>query len=163
MSIQIGQTLPDVEIAVLDGMHEEAPKQHTRTLFAGRKVVLFAVPGAFTPTCSERHLPGYVAHVEAFQKRGVDVCCLSVNDAFVMHAWAQSQQVPDGLKLLADGSGAFTDALGMEMDGSAYGMGKRARRFALYAENGVVKQLHVEAPGEFRVSSAEAMLEAMSA
>lgn len=161
MTLHIGQTLPDVELAVLDGTQEDAHKQQTSELFAGRKVVLFAVPGAFTPTCSERHLPGYVAQFEAFKKRGLDVYCLSVNDAFVMHAWAQSQQVPDGLKLLADGSGAFTDAMGLEMDGSAYGMGKRARRFALYAEDGVVKQLHVEAPGEFRVSSAEAMLEAV--
>lgn len=161
MSIQIGQTLPDVEIAVLDGVHEDAQKQHTNKLFGGRKVVLFGVPGAFTPTCSERHLPGYVTGFETFTKRGIEVYCLSVNDAFVMHAWAQSQQVPDGLKMLADGSGAFTDALGLEMDGSAYGMGKRAKRFAIYAEDGVVKQLHVEAPGEFRVSSAEAMLEAV--
>ena len=161
MTIQIGQTLPDIELSVLDGMHEGAEKQQTGALFAGRKVVMFAVPGAFTPTCSERHLPGYVAQFDAFKRRAIAVYCLSVNDAFVMHAWAKSQQVPEGLKLIADGSAAFTEALGLSMDGSAYGMGKRARRFALYAENRVVKQLNVEAPGELRVSSAEAMLKAV--
>ncbi|WP_114241229.1 peroxiredoxin [Dyella sp. C9] len=158
MSIQVGQTLPDVEIrAIGDGIQEA----HTGQLFAGRKVVLFAVPGAFTPTCSNRHLPGYVQHYAEFQQRGIQVMCLAVNDAFVMQAWAASQNVPHSLLMLADGNGSFTRALGLELDGSAYGMGLRSRRFALYAEDGVVKQLHVEAPGEFRVSTAEAMLEAL--
>jgi peroxiredoxin len=160
MTIQIGQPLPDESIAVIDG--DEKHDTTTGALFAGRKVVMFAVPGAFTPTCSEFHLPGYVAQFEAFRKLGVDVLCLSVNDAFVMQAWAAAQHVPAGLKMLADGNGTFTRALGLELDGSGYGLGLRAKRFALYAEDGVVKQLHVEAPGEFRVSSAEAMLEAVS-
>jgi len=160
MSVQIGQPLPDIEIkTIADGRIEPA---RTGALFAGRKAVLFAVPGAFTPTCSEKHLPGYVQHVGEFQARGVDVLCLAVNDAYVMQAWAASQQVPPGLMLLADGNADFTRALGLERDGSAYGMGLRARRFALYAEDGVVRQLHVEAPGEFRVSSAEAMLAALA-
>lgn len=159
MSIQVGDTLPDVEIRVVRNGIEEA---RTGPLFAGRKVVLFAVPGAFTPTCSNRHLPGYVQHLAQFQARGVEVMCLAVNDAYVMQAWAASQNVPPELLMLADGNGNFTKAMGLELDGSAYGMGLRARRFALYAENGVVKTLQVEAPGEFRVSTAEAMLEALA-
>jgi glutaredoxin/glutathione-dependent peroxiredoxin len=156
MSIQVGDTLPDVEIrAVGNGIEQTG----TGALFAGRKVVLFAVPGAFTPTCSNRHLPGYVQHFAQFKARGVDVMCLAVNDAYVMQAWATSQNVPPELLMLADGNGNFTRALGLELDGSTYGMGLRAKRFALYAEDGVVKQLQVEAPGEFRVSSAESMLE----
>ena len=134
----------------------------TRSLFHGKKVVLFAVPGAFTPTCSERHLPGFVERFEDFRARGIDVACVSVNDPFVMQAWGQSQNVPEGLLMLADGNGDFTRALGLEMDASAYGMGTRCKRFALYAEDGVVKQLHVEAPGEFRVSSADYVLESLS-
>jgi peroxiredoxin len=130
----------------------------THTLFDGKKVVLFAVPGAFTPTCSEKHLPGFVEHFDEFREKGIEVACVSVNDPFVMQAWGQSQHVPDGLLMLADGNGEFTRALGLEMDASAYGMGTRAKRFAIYAEDGVVKQVHVESPGEFRVSSAEYML-----
>ncbi|OZB58869.1 MAG: peroxiredoxin [Lysobacterales bacterium 14-68-21] len=157
MTIQTGQPLPDVPLTVVDG----GERQNTRSgeLFAGRKVVMFAVPGAFTPTCSEKHLPGFVARFDAFRARGFEVFCLSVNDAFVMQAWALAQGVPPGLKMLADGNGEFTRALGLELDGSAYGMGLRARRFALVAEDGVVTSLAVEAPGEFRVSSAEAMLD----
>lgn len=158
MSIQVGQALPDVEIRAIGDSVEQT---RTGALFAGRKVVLFAVPGAFTPTCSNKHLPGYVQHYAQFQARGVEVMCLAVNDAYVMQAWAASQNVPPGLLMLADGNGSFTRALGLELDGSSYGMGLRSRRFALYAEDGVVKQLQVEAPGEFRVSTAEAMLEAI--
>jgi peroxiredoxin len=158
MSIQVGQTVPDVEIRAIGA---EIEQTQTGPLFAGRKVVLFAVPGAFTPTCSNRHLPGYVKHFAEFQARGIEVMCLAVNDAYVMQAWAASQQVPPKLLMLADGNGSFTRALGLELDGSAYGMGLRAKRFALYAEDGVVKLLQVEAPGEFRVSTAEAMLEAI--
>ena len=158
MSIQTGQTLPDVEVCLVgDGIREA----RTGELFAGRKAVLFAVPGAFTPTCSNKHMPGYVAHHDDFRKRGIAVMCLSVNDAYVMQAWAAAQNVPHDLLLIADGNASFTRALGLELDGSGYGMGLRVRRFALYAENGVVRQLHVEAPGEFRVSSAEAMLAAL--
>jgi peroxiredoxin len=158
MSIQVGQTVPDVEIRAIGAEIEQA---QTGTLFTGRKVVMFAVPGAFTPTCSNRHLPGYVQHFDEFQSRGIDVMCLAVNDAYVMQAWAASQKVPHELLMLADGNGSFTRSLGLELDGSAYGMGLRAKRFALYAEDGVVKAIHVEAPGEFRVSTAEAMLEAI--
>ena len=156
MPIQPGDTLPEVP---LQRIREGVETVDTHSLFGGKKVVLFAVPGAFTPTCSERHLPGFVEHYEDFHKRGIDVACMSVNDPFVMKAWGESQHVPAGLMMLSDGNGQFTRALGLEMDASAYGMGTRAKRFALYAEDGVVKQLHVEAPGEFRVSSAEYVLE----
>lgn len=157
MTIQPGDRLPDAVIPVIDG---DIQPHATAELFDGRKVVLFAVPGAFTPTCSNKHLPGYVEHYQAFVDRGITVICLAVNDAYVMQAWAQAQHVPKGLLMLADGNGSFTRALGLELDGTSYGMGLRARRFALYAEDGVVKQLHVEAPGEFRITSAAVMLEA---
>ena len=155
MTIQPGDRLPEVP---LQQINNGVQTIDTRTLFDGKKVVLFAVPGAFTPTCSEKHLPGFVEHFDEFREKGVEVACISVNDPFVMQAWGQSQHVPDGLLMLADGNGAFARALGLEMDASAYGMGTRAKRFAIYAEDGVVKQVHVEAPGEFRVSSAEYML-----
>ncbi|NUO75579.1 MAG: peroxiredoxin [Lysobacter sp.] len=155
MSIQVGDRLPEVN---LQRIREGVETVDTNALFDGRKVVLFAVPGAFTPTCSEKHLPGFVAHFDDFRGKGVEVACMAVNDPFVMQAWGQTQHVPDGLMMLADGNGDFTRALGLELDASAYGMGTRAKRFALYAEDGVVKQLHVEAPGEYRVSSAEHML-----
>jgi peroxiredoxin len=157
MTIQAGDRLPEATLNMIgDGGVEPVD---TRTLFDGKKVVLFAVPGAFTPTCSERHLPGFVERFEEFRKRGVDVACMAVNDPFVMQAWGQSQNVPDGLLMLSDGNGDFTRALGLEMDASAYGMGTRSKRFAIYAEDGVARQIHVEAPGEFRVSSAEYVLE----
>jgi peroxiredoxin len=155
MTIQAGDRLPEVP---LQQINNGVQTIDTPTLFDGKKVVLFAVPGAFTPTCSEKHLPGFVEHFDEFRKKGIEVACISVNDPFVMQAWGQSQHVPDGLLMLADGNGEFTRALGLEMDASAYGMGTRAKRFAIYAEDSVVKQVHVEAPGEFRVSSAEYML-----
>jgi peroxiredoxin len=155
MTIQAGDRLPEVP---LQQINNGVQTIDTHTLFEGKKVVLFAVPGAFTPTCSEKHLPGFVEHFDEFRGKGIEVACISVNDPFVMQAWGQSQHVPDGLLMLADGNGEFTRALGLEMDASAYGMGTRAKRFAIYAEDGVVKQVHVEAPGEFRVSSAEYML-----
>jgi peroxiredoxin len=155
MTIRIGDRIPEIP---LQRLREGVETVDTRTLFDGKNVVLFAVPGAFTPTCSEKHLPGYVEHFEQFRERGIDVLCMSVNDPFVMQAWGQSQGVPEGLEMLADGNGDFTRALGLEMDASGYGMGRRSKRFALYAEDGVVKQLHVEAPGEYRVSSAEHVL-----
>lgn len=160
-TLQIGQTVPHLDIAVIDGS-DEPRTVSTAELFGNHKVVMFGVPGAFTPTCSEQHLPGYVQQFDAFRERGIEVFCLAVNDAFVMQAWAASQHVPAGFKLLADGNGSFTRMMGLELDGSAYGMGLRARRFALYAENGVVKVLQIEAPGELRVSSAEAMLGAIT-
>ncbi|HEY8681918.1 MAG TPA: peroxiredoxin, partial [Rhodanobacter sp.] len=116
----------------------------------------------FTPTCSNKHLPGYVRHFEDFRSRDIELMCLAVNDGHVMRAWAESQHVPAGLLMLADGNADFVRALGLELDGTSFGMGLRARRFALYAEDGVVRLLHIEAPGEFRVSSAEAMLTAIA-
>lgn len=155
MSIQAGDRIPEAILQyVADGVH----KIDTLTLFEGRKLVLFAVPGAFTPTCSERHLPGFVEHFDAFRERGIEVACMAVNDPFVMQAWGESQHVPAGLRMLADGNADFTRALGLEMDASGFGMGTRSKRFALYAEHGVVRALFVEAPGEFRVSSAENVL-----
>ena len=155
MPIQIGDPIPEV---VLKHIDDGIQAIDTPTLFEERNVVLFAVPGAFTPTCSERHLPGFVEHFDAFRTRGIEVACMAVNDPFVMQAWGESLGVPSGLRMLSDGNGDLTRALGLEMDGSAYGMGLRAKRFALYAEDGVVRKLFVEAPGEFKVSSAEHVL-----
>ena len=146
MTIHVGDRIPEV---TLKRIREGMETIDTATLFADRKVVLFAVPGAFTPTCSARHLPGYVEHFEQFRSRGIEVFCMAVNDPFVMQAWAKTQSVPDGLQMLSDGNGDFTRALGLELDASGYGMGVRSKRFALYAEDGVVRQLFVEAPGEF--------------
>jgi peroxiredoxin len=159
MTIRIGDRLPAATFAVLRDSVEQLT---TDDVFKGRRVVLFAVPGAFTPTCSERHLPGYIDHYGDFKQRGIDVACMAVNDAFVMQAWAHHRKVPDGLLMLADGNGDFATALGLGMDSRKYGMGMRSKRFALYADDGVVQVLHVEAPGEFRVSSAEAMLAAIA-
>ena len=156
MTIQTGDAIPET---TLKRIREGVETVDTPTLFDGHNVVLFAVPGAFTPTCSERHLPGFVEHFDEFRKRGIDVYCVSVNDPFVMQAWGKSQEVPEGLQMLADGNADFTRALGLEMDASGYGMGMRSKRYALYAEDGVVRQLWVESPGEFKVSSAEHVLE----
>jgi peroxiredoxin len=156
MSIRIGDPIPS---AVLSQMSENGPQPVLTTkYFAGRKVVLFSVPGAFTPTCSAYHLPGFVEHAAEFSNKGIDaIACMAVNDVFVMHAWGKSTKA-DGIDMLADGNGDFTRALGLELDGSAFGMGQRSQRFALVAEDGIVTQLMVEAPGEFRVSSAESVL-----
>ncbi len=156
MSIQIGEHIPEVNIKRIDGGFETID---THAFFEGKKLLLFAVPGAFTPTCSEKHLPGFIALYDQFRDRGIVVACMSVNDPFVMKAWAQGQHAPEGMEFLADGNGDFARALGLELDASAYGMGIRSKRFALYAENGIVKDLQVEAPGEFKVSTAEHMLE----
>jgi len=155
MAIQIGDRIPEVNIKrINDGIDTI----DTHRLFEGRKLVVFSVPGAFTPTCSEKHLPGFIARFDAFRAKGVGVACMSVNDPFVMKAWAASQDAPAGMEILADGNGDFVRALGLEMDASAYGMGVRGKRFAMYVDDGVVKLLEIEAPGEFRVSSAEHML-----
>ena len=155
MTIKAGDRLPEVSLQrIRDGVENV----DTRALFDNTRVVIFAVPGAFTPTCSEKHLPGFVEHFAAFRDKGVDVACVSVNDPFVMKAWADSQHVPEGMMVLADGNGDFTRALGLEMDASGYGMGMRSKRYAIYAEDGVARQVLVEAPGEFRVSSAEHVL-----
>ncbi len=161
MSIQPGDSIPSMQLQVASP--QGGQNTDSAELFSGKRVVLFSVPGAFTPTCSERHLPGYVQHYDAFAKRGIAVYCLSVNDAFVMQAWGESQHVPEGLLMLADGNGAFTRALGLEMDASPFGMGVRGKRFAIYADDGVARAVEVEAPGEFRVSSAEAMLQTIDA
>ena len=158
MTIKVGDTLPQATFnMLLDGVQAVG----TDDVFKGKKVVLFAVPGAFTPTCSAKHLPGYIEHLDAFKAKGVAIACMAVNDAFVMDAWAKSQKAPGEILMLADGNGAFSQALGLEMDATGFGMGVRSKRFALYADDGVVKALHVEAPGEFKVSSAEAMLAAI--
>lgn len=158
MTIEIGEHIP---AATLNTLRDGVQAIGTGEIFNGKKVVLFSVPGAFTPTCSERHLPGYAQRLHEFNAKGVAVACMSVNDAFVMDAWAKSQDVPAALMMLADGNAVFATQLGLEFDASAFGMGLRSKRFALYAEDGVVKVLHVEAPGEFKVSSAEAMLAAI--
>ena len=158
MTIQVGDRIPSGTLNVLkDGVQAVS----TDEIFKGKKVVLFSVPGAFTPTCSAKHLPGYVEKFAQFKQHGVDVACLAVNDAFVMDAWAKNQNVPDGLWMLADGNGTFSKSLGLEMDGTPFGLGMRGKRFALYAEDGVVKKINVEAPGEFKVSDASTMLAAI--
>ena len=155
MTIQAGDRLPEIPLQrIRDGVETV----DTGALFQDRKVVLFAVPGAFTPTCSEKHLPGFVEHFDDFRRKGIEVACMSVNDPFVMQAWGENQHVPSELMMLADGNAQFVRALGLEMDASAYGMGTRSKRFAIYAEDGVVRQVWVEAPGEFRVTSAEYVL-----
>jgi len=158
MTIKPGDKIPSVTLKQLgaSGLSDLS----TDSIFGGKKVVMFALPGAFTPTCSAKHLPGFVQSLDKFKAQGVEVACLSVNDPFVMKAWSDAQKA-DGITMLADGNGTFTKALGLEMDGSGYGLGQRCQRFALYAENGVVKSLAVEKPGAFEVSSAEAMLKAV--
>ena len=128
----------------------------------GKKIVIFGLPGAFTPTCSAKHLPGYVANYEKLREKGVDeVWCLSVNDAFVMNAWGQQQQCGDKVRMMADGSAEYTKKLGLELDLTGRGMGVRSQRFAMVVEDGVVKKIDVEQPGKFEVSSAEAVLGAL--
>lgn len=156
MSIQVGDRIPE---AVLTVMSEEGPQPvPTSSYFGGRKVVLFSVPGAFTPTCSAKHLPGFVEHAEAILAKGVDaIACMAVNDVFVMHAWGKSAG-SEHILMLADGNGEFTRALGLELDATAFGMGQRSQRFALIVEDGQVTDVFIEGPGEFRVSSAEHVL-----
>jgi peroxiredoxin (alkyl hydroperoxide reductase subunit C) len=158
--IKQGDTLPSVKLmaATADGPREIG----TEEIFKGKKAVLFAVPGAFTPTCSAHHLPGFVAHVADFHAKGIDtIVCMSVNDVFVMSAWAKSQNVGPEIVMLADGSAVFTKALGLELDLVARGLGVRSQRFALVADDMVVTYLAVEKPGDFDVSRAEAVLATM--
>ena len=159
MTIRIGDSIPS---ANLTEMAESGPQTLTSSqYFAGRKVILFSVPGAFTPTCSAYHLPGFVEHADELRNKGIDaIGCMAVNDVFVMHAWGKSANA-SGIDMLADGNGEFSKALGLEQDASAFGMGLRSQRFALVADDGVVTHLMVEAPGEFRVSSAESVLAAL--
>ena len=160
MTIKIGDKVPSVILKHLtkDGMQDLA----TDRFFSGKKVVMFAVPGAYTPTCSAKHLPSYLNALPQFKAQGIEVACLSVNDAFVMKEWSDKHQA-DAITMLPDGNATFTKALGLEMDGTAYGMGTRSQRFAMYCENGVVKALHIEKPGAYDVSSAESMLAAVNA
>ena len=157
MSIQIGDKIPDLTIKT-SGMKDLS----TGELCAGKKVVLFAVPGAFTPTCSEQHFPGFIDKAADIKAKGVDViACMSVNDSFVMDAWAKDRGAGDDITLLADGNADFAKALGLEMDGTGIGFGTRAQRFALIIDNGVVTHMAVEEPMKFDVSSADKILEAL--
>jgi glutaredoxin/glutathione-dependent peroxiredoxin len=155
--IKAGDKIPSMKLtsAGPDGPRETS----TEEVFGGKSVVLFGVPGAFTPTCSMKHLPGFVENEAALRAKGVDqIACMAVNDAFVLGAWAKHEGVGEGILMLADGSGAFTKALGLELDLSARGLGVRSQRFALVAKDGVVERVAVEKPGEFEVSRAESVL-----
>jgi peroxiredoxin len=160
MAIKVGDKLPSVKLKTMtkDGMKEMT----TDEIFGSGKTVLFALPGAFTPTCSAKHLPGFVGKAADIKGKGVSkIACLSVNDAFVMNAWGKDQNVGDNVLMLADGNADFTKAVGLEMDGSGFGMGIRSKRYAMVVENGIVKHLAVEAPGQFEVSSADAVMKAL--
>ncbi len=158
MAIGVGDRIPDVKVMTMtaDGVK---PAQTSEVLGRGR-VVLFAVPGAFTPTCSDHHLPGFVLRAEDLKAKGVDtIACISVNDAFVMGAWGKQAGVGEKVTMLADGNGDFVKALGLEMDASKFGMGTRGKRFSMLVRDGRIEQLNVEEPGAFKVSSAEHMIE----
>ncbi|MBL0517315.1 peroxiredoxin [Aeromonas caviae] len=155
--ITVGQSLPAGEFTFITAEGKQV--KDTRALFADKRVVLFAVPGAFTPTCSNAHLPGYVVLADQFRAKGVELCCLSVNDAFVMKAWQEAQNAAD-ITMLADGDGSWTWALGLAKETGAFG-GVRAQRFALIANDGVVERLFVETPGKFEVSDAQSLLAAL--
>ncbi|MGE5145773.1 MAG: peroxiredoxin [Candidatus Eiseniibacteriota bacterium] len=157
MTIKVGDKVPSVTLRQLTP--EGVKEVKTDELFAGKKIVLFAVPGAYTRTCSQRHLPSYVGNAAALKQKGVDaIACLAVNDAFVMDAWGKEHQA-DQIMMLGDGNAEFTKAIGLELDRVKEGMGIRSQRYAMLVDNGVVKALNVEKPGEFAVSSAEAMLQ----
>jgi peroxiredoxin len=160
MALKSGDKIPPV---TLKQATAEGPKDVTTSeLFGGKKVVLFALPGAFTPTCSAKHLPGFVEKAAEIKARGVDsIVCLSVNDAFVMGAWAKDQKVGDKVKMVADGGAEFTKAMGLDFDASKFGMGVRSQRYAAIIEDGVIRKLSVEEPMKFEVSSAEAVLKAL--
>ena len=160
MAIKVGDRIPSATLKELtsDGIKDVK----TDDLFGNRKVVLFAVPGAFTPLCSAQHLPGYVSHADALKKKGVDeVVCMAMNDPFVMDAWSKDRGAAGKVRLVSDGNGELTRALGLEMDGSRAGLGQRTQRFAAIVDKGVVKLLNVEAPGKFEVSNAESILKAL--
>lgn len=157
MTIKVGDRMPSGTLTLItkDGPQKIGAEDY----FKGKKVVLFSVPGAFTPTCDAKHLPGFVEKAAQLKGKGVDtIACIAVNDAFVMKAWGKAQNVDGKVDMLADGNGDYTKALGLEFDGSGFGMGTRGQRFAVVVDNGVVKQLNVEAKGEFNVSSAEYVL-----
>lgn len=157
MTLSVGDRLPEASFMTMTA--DGPTKLTTDDVFKGKTVALFAVPGAFTPTCSAKHLPGFVEKADEIKARGVDtIACLSVNDVFVMDAWAKDQKAGDDVVMLADGNGDFAKATGLEMDGSGFGMGTRAQRFSMLVKDGVVSELNVEAPGEFKVSSADHIL-----
>ena len=157
MAIQEGEKIPAVKVK-----NPDMSDVTTDELFSGKKVVLFAVPGAFTPTCSNQHLPGYIEHADAIKAKGVDeIICLSVNDAFVMGAWGEDRGAGDKVRMIADGNGDLTKAIGLEMDGSGIGFGLRCQRFAAVIDDGTVTKLAVEEPMKFEVSAAEAILSAL--
>jgi len=160
MSIQVGDKMPAGSFGL---MTESGPGAiSTDELFSGKKVVLVSVPGAFTPTCSMNHLPGFVEQAEALKAEGVDtVACMAVNDVFVMHAWGKDRNVGDSVLMLADGNGDYAKALDLVLDGTGFGMGMRGQRFALVVEDGVATHVAVEAPGQFEVSKVEAILSAI--
>ena len=160
MTIQVGDRLPDVPLAIATA---EGPRPTTSgEYFAGKRVALFAVPGAFTPTCSARHLPSYVEKASELTGKGVDeIACISVNDPFVMGAWNKADGSED-ITMLADGNALFSDAVGLSFDGSKFGMGKRSQRYSMIVNDGVVEQVNVEQPGEYRASSAEYMLDQLA-
>lgn len=157
MTLQVGDRIPEV---TLTKVGDEGPEQvSSNDYFKGRKVALFSVPGAYTPTCSAKHLPGFVEKAADLKAKGVDeIACTAVNDAFVMGAWSKDAGSSD-ITMLADGNGDFAETVGLTMDGSKFGMGKRGQRYSMVVNDGVVEQLNVEAPGDFKVSSAEHMLE----
>ena len=158
MTIQVGDTLPSINLMT---MTTEGPKPISMTeISSGKKVVLFAVPGAFTPTCSAQHLPGFIEHNKELRDKGIDVvACVSVNDPFVMKAWGEDRKVGEEVLMLSDGNGEFTAAIGLEMDGSGFGLGKRSQRYAMIIDDGVVSALNVEPGPGIDVSSAEKILE----
>jgi peroxiredoxin len=157
MTIEVGDRIPQTQFVKVT---EQGPEQvDSESYFAGRRIALFSVPGAFTPTCSAKHLPGFVEKADEIKAKGVDeIACTAVNDAFVMAAWGKSAGVEGKVTMLADGNGAFAKALGLEMDGTGFGMGMRGKRFSMIVNDGTVEQLHIEAPGQFEVSSAEYLL-----
>ena len=157
MTISTGDKIPNVSVMMATS---DGPQKADTTEILGKgKVALFAVPGAFTPTCSAKHLPGFVEKAQAFKAKGVEkIVCMSVNDAFVMNAWSAAQNAGEKVEMMADGNGDFARALGLTMDAKGFGMGERSQRFSAIIENGVVKALNVEEPGAFEVSGAEHML-----
>jgi glutaredoxin/glutathione-dependent peroxiredoxin len=160
MTISVGDKLPSTILKFLgpDGVKDINVEEH----FSNKKIVLFSVPGAFTPTCSAKHLPGFVEYSNDIISKGIDeIICISVNDPFVMNAWEKDQNSKGKVSLLADGNGEFTEALGLSFDGSGFGLGKRGKRFAMIINNGVVSHLAIEEPGEFSISSAESILKAL--
>lgn len=158
MAIKVGDKLPQ---ATFMTMGKDGPEPVTTSdVFGGKRVALFAVPGAFTPTCSAKHLPGFKDNVDAFKAKGVDaIACTSVNDVFVMGAWGKDQGVSNEMQMLADGNGDFAKDIGLELDATGFGMGARSQRYAMVVNDGVVESLHVEDGGEFKVSSAEYLLD----